>query len=152
MAEIYNVTIYNRNIASVIQVGDGDRWTHKQAKTVERQARILAPKRTGRLAASHVTLPTIGSNAYVKRYRISAMAYYARYVAQGTGLWGPEHRMITIGKKMGPIPGFREVRGGRKGGVDRRKAMGRKPKFIMQSQGQRPNHWLEYAGDLIITL
>lgn len=152
MAEFYKVTIFNGNIVSLIQVGDGDRWTHGQAKDIERAARILAPHRTNRLSASHVTLPTVGTNQYVKRYRVSAMAYYAIFVAQGTGIYGPRHAMITIGKKMGPIPGAREVSGGRRGGGDARKARGRKPRFIASSKGQKPNNWLLHAAEITIRL
>lgn len=80
----YRVIVLRRNIVSLIQSGDGKRWIHSKAKAIERTARAMAPKRTGRLAASHVTLPTRGTNQYRKAYRVSAQTYYARWVHDGT--------------------------------------------------------------------
>jgi len=80
----YRVVVFDRNIVSLVQTGQGARWIHRKAKDVESTARRLAPKRSGRLAASHVTLPTRGSNQYQKVYRVSAQAYYAAWVHQGT--------------------------------------------------------------------
>lgn len=138
MAAIYRVTVLNGRIISLIQTGDGDRWTRDKAKAIEVRARIIAPKRSGRLAASHVTLPTAGSNQYQKRYRVSAMAPYGHYVHGGTGIYGPTGRRIVSTKGMGPLPGAR----GRE--------PGRRPTYIFYSKGQRANPWLERAAAQVL--
>ncbi len=130
MVETYRVTVYDAKIVSLVQVGDVARWTRETAKEVERVARVLAPKRTMRLANSHVTLPTLGSNQYQKRYRISAMAPHAHFVHGGTGIYGPTHAPIDVGKPMGPIPGPG-------------------PRYIRRSMGQRAQPWLERAAEAV---
>lgn len=125
----YRVQVFNTVIISIVQTGDGARWTHAKAKEIERMARVLAPKRTGRLAASHVTLPTIGSNQYHKVYRVSAQAYYSRYVHEGTT--GP----ITGRNGWLKLPG-RNPNPGRVTG---------KGTVVMSVRGQRANPWLARA-------
>lgn len=135
MAETYRVTVLNSRIITVIQSGDGDRWTRGKAKAIEARARILAPKRSGHLAASHVTLPTTGSNAYQKRYRVSAQARYSVFVHEGTGIYGPRHRMIIAPRGM-KIPAGR----------------GRRAAVIFASRGQRPQPWLAQAASQVTGL
>lgn len=118
-----------------MQTGDGDRWIHSRAKRIEARARIRAPKRSGRLAASHVTLPTVGSNQYEKVYRVSATAYYSSFVHKGTGIYGPAHRPIV---KVMSIPA----------GGQRPPYSG--PRIIRHSRGQRPQPWLEQAARDVI--
>lgn len=103
----YRVVIYDRNIVSLIQVGEGQRWIHSKAKAIERTARAIAPKRTGRLAASHVTVPTRGTNQYQKLYRISAQSYYAQWVHDGTGprIYPKRKRRLKVPNRG--RPGFR---------------------------------------------
>lgn len=133
----YRVTVYEARWASVIQVGEGDRWTRGKAKQIERRARIRAPKRTQRLAASHVTLPTRGSNQFVKRYRISATAYYAHFVHGGTGIYGPRGMPVRTGGRM-RLPGANPNRPGAKSTV------------IRMHRGQRPQPWLAQAARDVI--
>lgn len=122
----YRVVIHDQRIVSLIQTGDGDRWLHSKAKQIEHRARVIAPRRTGRLASSHVTLPTTGTNQYAKRYRVSAQAYYARYVHEGTG--GMPGRWAKLpGRNPNP------VRATGKGTV------------IWSPKGQRANPWLARA-------
>lgn len=135
MVSTYRVTVYRPRIVSIIQTGDGDRWTRDKAKQIENRARILAPKRTGRLAASHVTLPTTGSNQYQKVYRVSAMAPYGAFVHGGTGVYGPRGMEIVAPTGMA-IPA---------GG-------GRRARVIYSSRGQRANPWLERAADQVLGL
>lgn len=130
MAETYRVTVLNRNIVTLIQAGDVARWSRDTAKDGERIARRRSPVRTGRLRDSHVTLPAAGSNQYQKRYRISALAPHGVYVAKGTGIYGPTGTPIRSVKGMGPLPGAVE-------------GLGRRPRYIWYSRGQRPNRWLE---------
>ncbi|QNL30001.1 hypothetical protein SEA_WHEELIE_32 [Microbacterium phage Wheelie] len=125
----YRVQVYETRWVGIIQTGDGDRWIHGKAKRIEQRARIRAPKRSGRLASSHVTLPTTGSNQYQKRYRISAMAPYAHFVHGGTGIYGPAHRPIV---RIMSIPASAQ-----------RAPYG--PRVIRHSRGQRPQPWLEQA-------
>lgn len=133
---VRRVNVRDRALVSIIQTGDGDRWNHDTAKQIERRARILAPARTRRLSGSHVTLPTRGTNPYVKKYRVTAQAPYAAFVALGTGIHGPLRRRITSSRGMGPLPGAGTGPG--------RFGRGR-PKYIWVSDGQRPNRWLERA-------
>ncbi|QUE25329.1 hypothetical protein SEA_FIZZLES_33 [Microbacterium phage Fizzles] len=126
----YRVQVYESRWVGIIQTGEGDRWIHSKAKAIERRARIRAPKRSGRLAASHVTLPTTGSNQYQKRYRVSATAHYAHFVHGGTGLYGPAHRPIVKVMSI-PASGQRPPYAG--------------PRVIRHSRGQRPQPWLEQA-------
>lgn len=128
----YRVYVFDSKIISIVQTGDGDRWTHAKAKQIERMARTLAPKRTGRLAASHVTLPTRGSNQYHKVYRVSAQAYYSRFVHEGT---------------TGPITG-------RNGWVKIPAARSGAPyspklRVVRSVRGQRANPWLARAALLV---
>lgn len=129
----YRVQVYESQFVNLIQVGDGDRWLHGKAKQIEIRARAIAPKRSGRLASSHVTLPTRGTNQYVKRYRISAMAPYAHFVHGGTGIYGPLHRPITTGGWM-KLPG-QNPNSNRAGHST----------VIRVHRGQRPQPWLEKA-------
>lgn len=154
MASFYKVTVYNGRIISLIQVGDGARWTHRQAKNIERVARVIAPKRTGRLAGSHVTLPTSGSNQYQKRYRISAMAPYAIYPHEGTGIYGPKRRRVSIGKPMGPIPGYVRLRrsGAPADGAWAGTRFARKGRVYLKShKGQPAKKWLERAARIALS-
>ncbi len=146
MATAYRVTVYDRNIVSLIQVGSGNRWVRSQAKQIEMMARVMAPKRTGRLAASHVTLPTRGSNQYHKVYRISAQAYYAAWVYNGTGIYGPMHRPVTSrsGKLM-VLPGANPRP---KWGIQHNSPG--KPTMVFSHKGQKPNHWLELAARAVL--
>lgn len=125
----YRVQVINSRIISIVQTGDGARWTHGKAKEIERMARLLAPKRTGRLAASHVTLPTRGSNQYHKVYRVSAQAYYSRYVHDGT------HGPITGRNGWVKIPAAR--------------ARGSRTVVVRSVRGQRANPWLARAAMLV---
>jgi len=137
MAAGYKVTIFNGRIVSLIQTGDGKRWLHSKAKGVEASARRLAPKRSGRLAASHVTLPTQGTNQYHKRYRVSAQAYYAKWVHEGTGIYGPYGVPVRTGRLMRiPGPSPRILRRNRKG-----------PTLVRSHRGQRSNPWLLRAAE-----
>lgn len=136
MATAYRVTVFRDRIVSLIQVGDGDRWTHKKAKQIEMRARAIAPRRTGRLSASHVTLPTIGSNQYAKRYRVSAQAYYAQWVHGGTGIYGPLRRPITAPNGWMKIPGKNP---------SPNRVVGRHGTVVESHRGQRPKPWLERA-------
>ena len=129
----YNVVIFEGKIVSLIQRGDGARWIHSKAKDIEATARAIAPKRTGRLAASHVTLPTRGTNQYQKVYRVSAQSYYAGWVHGGTGpRIYPKRGKYLVLPGRNPNPGRTQGRGERT--------------VVTSVRGQRPNHWLERAG------
>lgn len=127
----YRVTVYESRWIGIVQTGDGDRWIRSKAKQIETRARVLAPKRSGRLAASHVTLPTTGTNQYRKVYRVAATAYYAHFVHGGTGIYGPLGRPIV---RIMSIPA----------GAQRPPYQG--PRVIRHSRGQRPQPWLDRAG------
>lgn len=139
MPTTYKVTVLRGNIITLIQSGDGNRWTHDTAKKIERLARSTAPFRTGRLSRSHVTLPTTGTNSYVKVYRVSALAPYGVYVHQGTGIHPPGGRGMIIaprGMKLpGPNPNVRRS--------------GERSTVIYRSKGQRSKPWLANAAEAV---
>lgn len=92
------------------------------------------PKRvnTGLLRSSiTTTLFTVNGKPIV---RVGTKVKYAAYVHDGTGLWGPKHKMIVpVNKKV-----LRwKTKGGKtgKGGYT----------FSMKSQGMRPNPFLKNA-------
>lgn len=163
MALATRVIVYDRRIVHLIQRGDGKRWIHGQAKKIEGVARQIAPFRTGRLAASHVTLPTTGSNQYSKVYRVTAMAPYARFVHEGTGIFGPLGRPIykprgMVIPGMNPNPRVRvyPLRGRNAGlGVRYSRPMLRRGKggtFVHETKGQRAQPWLQRAADIALGL
>ena len=125
----YRVQVLNSRIITIVQTGDGARWTRDKAKQTERTARTIAPKRTGRLASSHVTLPTRGSNQYHKVYRVSAQAPYSRFVHEGT------HGPITGRNGWVKIPAGRSRTG--------------RAVITRSVRGQRPNPWLARAAMLV---
>lgn len=133
MAATFKVTVFNARIVSIIQTGDGNRWIRDKAKSIENRARAIAPRRTGTLASSHVTLPTSGTNQYQKRYRVSAQAPYALFVHEGTGIYGPRHTPVVTGGWM-KLPG-RNPNPNRVG----------RTTVIRSHRGQRANNWLERA-------
>lgn len=104
MVTTARTSVNNAGIVSLIQVGQGARWSHDQAKKVETVARGLAPKRTGRLVSQHVTLPTTGTNQYQKVWRVSSMAPYSRYPYFGTGIYGPRATPI-VSRRGFKLPG-----------------------------------------------
>lgn len=133
----YRVTVYRRNIVSLIQVGSGNRWIHSKAKEIERAARRIAPKRTGRLRASHVTLPSTGTNQYVKRYRVSAQAYYAAWVHEGVpGRIYPKNGKALAIPRSRTKPPWNAGRG----------------KVILKRsvRGQSANPWLARAAAMVV--
>lgn len=138
----YRVTVHRRNIVTLVQVGELNRWTRDKAKEIEHRARAIAPVRTGRLRDSHVTLPTTGTNQYHKVYRISALAPYAGYVHGGTGIYGPKGAPVYIGRPM-KIPG-------RNPNLNR--VQGRSGTVIWSHKGQRGNNWLERAAEQVMSV
>lgn len=125
----YNVVVFESRIVSLVQRGEGQRWIHSKAKAIERTARTIAPKRSGRLAASHVTLPARGTNQYQKVYRISAQSYYARWVHEGTLDQAPilPRRKLKLKVPNRGRAGFR---------------------LLPSVRGQGPDRWLDRAGML----
>lgn len=121
----YRVVVYETQLVSLIQAGEGARWIRSKAKAIEARARVLAPRRTGRLASSHVTLPTKGTNQYQNVWRVSAMAPYAVYVHEG------------VPKRIKPKKGrFLKVP----------VAPGANRFLLLKSvRGQKPQPWLEAA-------
>lgn len=121
---VTTVTVYDGTISRMIKIGEVDRWAYQKARRFESEARIRAPKRSGRLAESHRTQQNRARNGrFETGYHVDATAPHAIYVLRGTGIYGPRGRIIDIGKPMGPIPGPG-------------------PRFIRTSRGQQPNDWL----------
>ncbi|QIG59043.1 hypothetical protein SEA_RUBYRALPH_35 [Microbacterium phage RubyRalph] len=133
----YRVEVYESGFVTLIQVGDGHRWIRAKARQIENRARMIAPKRTGRLAASHRTdQERTAQGRYQSGFRVSATVPYAGFVHRGTGIYGPRGARIISrrGKMMGPLPG----------------AGAGRPRFIRSSRGQRPQPWLERAGRSVV--
>ncbi len=136
MATGYTVMVFQGNIVRLIQIGDGATWIRAQAWEIRAAAVMLAPNRTGTLAASHIVLQNrdVYTGRFQKGYSISANTYYAGWVAKGTGLYGPRHMII---KPRPPKKAFK-IRDGTK------------PRLIRKSRGQRPNNWLERAARMVL--
>lgn len=90
------------------------------------EARTLCPHKTGRTAAS--LQMRMEANARQVRGTVWSDDPVVRYLEQGTGLWGPEHRVITPvrARVMGPI------------GAPY-------PRFLRSQQGMRPQPFLRRA-------
>jgi hypothetical protein len=136
----YRVVIFDWNIVALIQTGDGATWIRSQAWEIRRWAAVYAPNRTNTLAGSHVVSQNRDryTGRFQKGFTISATAYHAKFVAFGTGLYGPKHKKIVKKKSM-------VIRDGRK------------PRFIRASRGQRPDNypgkiWLERAAETALPL
>lgn len=129
----YKVTIYENRWAALIQTGDGNRWLKSKAEAIRRRAIIIAPRRTGRLAASHRTVQERGRlGRFQSGWRVEATVGYAAFVHKGTGLYGPRHQMIV--RRMS-IPA----------GGHSAEFSGAGRRVITRSRGQRPQPWLEQA-------
>lgn len=85
------------------------RDARRRAHRVRAVARTLAPKRSGRLAASISAELKIRPSGVA--YEVGSHLNYARYVHDGTGVYGPFGRPITA--RSGSVMVFR----GRDGGV-----------------------------------
>jgi hypothetical protein len=66
----------------------------KRGRRVQSRARRLAPKRTGRLAASIEVKMKIRPLGIV--VEVGTGLSYAKYQHDGTGIYGPLHRPITV--------------------------------------------------------
>lgn len=81
----------------------------KRAKRVQRKARILAPKRTGRLAAS-IEITIRGGVTGISAY-VGSRLYYAKWQHDGVGIYGKRGKPIRAkGRKKllkftGPLDG-----------------------------------------------
>ncbi len=166
MPTTYRTNINNSGLLSLIQDGEGAHWTHDKAKAIEMRARAFAPERTGRLKASHVTLPTTGSNQFQKVYRISALAPYAKYVHQGTGPriyprgqylkiphsvynTGRTPKMVTIERRTNRAgKGYKRETGLMASGLRARKVRG--STFVRSVAGQKPQPWLLEAAASVL--
>lgn len=98
----------------------------KRGRRVRTLARVLAPKRTGRLAASIRVSVLLGFDGVT--VQVGSALDYARYVHDGTGVYGPHGRPITA---HGRAMRFR----GRGGGVV----------YARTVSGVRGSHYLERA-------
>jgi hypothetical protein len=79
----------------------------KRGRHVRTVARALAPKRTGRLASSIELNVKIRPSGIV--VEVGSRLDYARYVHDGTGVYGPFHRPITA--RSGGVMRFRSGSG-----------------------------------------
>jgi hypothetical protein len=99
----------------------------KRGDRVQELARLLAPKRTGRLAASiRVRLVPRLSGVAVE---VGSSLDYALYQHEGTGIYGPRHRPIRPTGRLGVL--VFEHHGVRV--------------YARQVSGARPTKFLEHA-------
>jgi hypothetical protein len=92
--ERISVRVYDSRIATWGEPGGMTwSWVDNLSDKVERRARRMAPVSSGRLASSirHSVTP-LGKNGCIGTVR--ATAPYARFVHEGTGIYGPEHTPI----------------------------------------------------------
>ncbi|QNJ55531.1 hypothetical protein SEA_PHINKY_39 [Microbacterium phage Phinky] len=130
----YRVEVYESGWVRVMQTGDGVRWNRKKAEQIKARAIVRAPKRTGRLAASHrVEQNRNQLGQFQTGFTISAETGYARFVHDGTGIHGPGGRGLIVRRMSIPAgahsPGF----------------FGSGPRIIFRSRGQRAQPWLAQA-------
>lgn len=141
MARRYRVTVYDSRISSIIKVGDGNDWLKRQATKVENMARIIAPRSSGRLAASHRTTQNRDERGrYRTGFTVSADVPYARFVHEGTGIYGPLGRPVHTGRWM-RIPGVNPNPNRRQGTTGT---------VVMSHRGQKPQPWLELAANIVL--
>jgi len=113
-------TLHDRGAAAVHQA------VAQVTDHIEGEARDQAPVRTGNLRHSITSRTTgIGFRAHGE---VRATAPYARYVHQGTGLFGPHHRKIVPREKKA----LRFTAGGQ-------------TLFRRSVKGQRPNPFMDRA-------
>lgn len=133
MVTSHRVVVFDAKLHNIISVGDGYRWTKRQAHKVRAVAETKAPSRSGRLRASHGVQQNRNMlGQYQTGFYVYADAPHAAFVHEGTGIYGPRGQVIDIGKMM-RIPPSRV-------GVP-----WAGPKFIRRSRGQRGNPWLADA-------
>lgn len=96
----------------------------RRAKSVQRAARRKVHSRTGRLSRSIDV--TQGYKGRDLEYRVGTNLHYARFVHDGTGIYGPRHRPIRA--RAGHLLVFRASNG--------------KRVYAKQVRGQRPNKFL----------
>lgn len=139
----YTVKVYESNITAIFAAGgEGYRWNKAKADAIKDRAIILAPKRTGALAASHrVTQERDLGGRFQSGFRISAGgpgAEHAAFVHFGTGIHGPggrgmiRKRMVIPASGHGPGP------------------WAASPLIIRKSRGQRAQPWLERAAAQVV--
>lgn len=149
MALAARVTVYDGNIVRLIQVGDGKRWIKRTAEKIEGTARLIAPRRTGALVKSHRVQQERGPGGrFATGFSISANTYYARWVHEGTGLFGPKRGYIypRRGRAM-VIPAHRlkfPPAPRRKGGEAPTRLV------VKRTRGQQAKPWLQTAADTVI--
>lgn len=129
----HRVTVYDNRISGLIRTGEGNRWIRGKADEIKDLAVIMAPKRSGRLAASHeVAQAHDRGGLFVSNYAVSARTPYAAFVHGGTGLYGPHRKVIVYRKPAGPIPTER-------GNI-----------YIWSQKGQRAQPWLARAASIVV--
>lgn len=127
----YRVEVYEAGWVRVMQSGDGVAWNRRKANQIKARAIVRAPKRTGRLAASHrVTQNRNQLGQFQTGFTVSAQTPYAGYVHGGTGIYGG--RGMIIRRMVIPAGGHSVP-------------WGPGPRVIRKSRGQRPQPWLEQA-------
>ena len=116
-------------------IGDPRLFLHKLQLDTVAEAKRLVPRKTGNLGRS-IQPGLLGRTDAL----VVAQAGYARYVEEGTGLYGPKHRRIEPGKVMRwANPG-----GATLGGRVRSKNVGLKGAYIFatSTQGAKPQPFL----------
>lgn len=112
---------------------------YRRTKLVENEAKRLAPVDTGRLRSSIVG--EVRHRGGLVYGRVGTRVRYARYVHNGTGIYGPKHAWIT--PKKGKFLVFKP-----KGSVRRRNARGQFQSdkiFARRVRGVRPTPFLSRA-------
>jgi hypothetical protein len=122
-----SVVLHEDELAILLDSPDGavGRYIAELTDQVHAAAVALAPKgKTGDLARSISKRVAAGSGSIVGT--VGTDSKVGIYLTYGTGLYGPLHRVIDIGKLMGPVdPPY--------------------PKWIRRSRGTRPNRFLVRA-------
>lgn len=115
------------------------RDVYRRTKKVEAEAKRLAPVDTGRLRSSITSEVRIYGRVIYGR--VGTRVRYARYVHNGTGIYGPRHAWIV--PKKGKFLVFKP-----KGSVRRRNARGQFQSdkiFARRVRGTKPTYFLSRA-------
>lgn len=132
------VIIYDAAVSALFQAGgDVTEWNFRQAKEIETLAKAMAPRRTGALSASHgMSQNRSAMGRFQTGYRVFADAPYARYVHEGTGIYGPLGRPFTGRNGWMKIPGVNP---------NASEAGNRRGTVVRWVKGQRAQPWLRDA-------
>lgn len=137
-----HVEVHRARMQQALSTGGG-RWANSIGRQIANRARARCPVDEGRLRSSITHTVRVGPSAAA--VRVGSPLEYARYVHEGTGIYGPKKKPIVpvtakalkfqTPKLIGPLPaGVRTPAKGKRGFV-----------FAKSVKGSPPNPFLTDA-------